>query len=149
MLFWASLMSYAIAPLSWSMVATCPTSNDIAVQGNGACIVESEKTGTRIQLNFISGFDDVTLIENDTSAPAATDAAFADFGLTVNNAVRVAGEAAAAAKASGNQGATVGAQRKLSFIKAAEIIADEIISSQVIIVDAAFSNLACADGSSR
>lgn len=44
----------------------------------------------------------------------------------------------------GNNGTTVGAQRKLSFIKAAEILADKIISSQPILVDADFdTNMAC------
>ena len=43
----------------------------------------------------------------------------------------------------GNNGTTVGAQRKLSFIKAAEIIADQVASSQTIIVDADFAALSC------
>lgn len=47
----------------------------------------------------------------------------------------------------GNNGTTVGAQRKLSFIKAAEILADKIASSVTIIVDADFSALSCDAGS--
>lgn len=43
----------------------------------------------------------------------------------------------------GNAGDNVGAQRKLSFIKAVEILADQITSTQTIIVDAAFSSLYC------
>ncbi|MFT6113712.1 MAG: hypothetical protein ACJA10_000645 [Oleispira sp.] len=43
----------------------------------------------------------------------------------------------------GNAGGSVGAQRKLSFIKAVEILADQIASTQTIIVDAAFSSLYC------
>lgn len=43
----------------------------------------------------------------------------------------------------GNNGTTVGAQRKLSFIKAAEVIADQVASSQTIIVDADFASLSC------
>jgi hypothetical protein len=39
----------------------------------------------------------------------------------------------------GNNGTTLGAQRKLSFIKAAETIAGQVASSQVIIIDAEFS----------
>ena len=43
----------------------------------------------------------------------------------------------------GNNGLTIGEQRTLSFIKATEILADNIVSSQVIIVDANFSLLSC------
>jgi hypothetical protein len=43
----------------------------------------------------------------------------------------------------GNNGTTVGAQRKLSFIKAAEVMADQVASTQIIIIDATFSALAC------
>ena len=39
-----------------------------------------------------------------------------------------------------NNGTTVGAQRKLSFIKAAEILADQVVSTQTIIVDANFDS---------
>lgn len=43
-----------------------------------------------------------------------------------------------------NNGTTVGAQRKLSFIKAAEILADQVVSTQTIIVDANFdSDMSC------
>lgn len=43
----------------------------------------------------------------------------------------------------GNNGTQVGEQRKLAFIKAAEILADQIISSQTIEVDAQFKSLEC------
>ena len=44
----------------------------------------------------------------------------------------------------GNNGTTVGAQRKLSFIKAVEILADQVVSTQTIIVDANFdSDMSC------
>lgn len=51
------------------------------------------------------------------------------------------------APSGGNNGTAVGAQRKLSFIKAAEILADRVSSSQVIIMDATFTGLACSAGS--
>lgn len=44
----------------------------------------------------------------------------------------------------GNNGTTVGAQRKLSFIKAAEIVADEIASSVTVEIDAQFASLSCS-----
>ena len=44
----------------------------------------------------------------------------------------------------GNGGTTLGAQRMLSFIKAIEIISDQVESAQTIIVDANFSTLACS-----
>ena len=43
----------------------------------------------------------------------------------------------------GNNGTTIGAQRKLSFIKAAEIISELLISTIPIEVDASFSALSC------
>ena len=43
----------------------------------------------------------------------------------------------------GNNGSTIGAQRKLSFIKAAEIITEALKSTVTIEVDASFSNLEC------
>lgn len=43
----------------------------------------------------------------------------------------------------GNNGTTLGEQRRLAFIKAAESIADQIVSPQVIEVDANFSGLEC------
>lgn len=43
----------------------------------------------------------------------------------------------------GNNGTTLGAQRKLSFIKAAEIVADEIGSAVVVEIDAQFASLSC------
>jgi len=52
-------------------------------------------------------------------------------------------DATAISATGGNSGTTIGAQRKLSFIKAAEILADQVTSSQVIIVDANFSLLSC------
>ena len=50
--------------------------------------------------------------------------------------------------AGGNNGTTIGAQRKLSFIKAAEILADQISSTQTIIVDAKFTNTLTCDSDS-
>ena len=47
----------------------------------------------------------------------------------------------------GNNGTTVGAQRKLSFIKAAEIIADQVSSAVTIVVDASFAALSCTTSS--
>ena len=47
----------------------------------------------------------------------------------------------------GNNGTTVGAQRKLSFIKAAEIIAAQVDTPQALLVDADFNNLSCDAGS--
>ena len=45
----------------------------------------------------------------------------------------------------GNNGTTVGAQRKLSFIKAAEILAEQVVSTQTILVDANFdSTMSCS-----
>ena len=43
----------------------------------------------------------------------------------------------------GNNGTTIGAQRKLSFIKASEIISEVLKSTVTIEVDASFSNLEC------
>lgn len=43
----------------------------------------------------------------------------------------------------GNNGTTVGEQRRLAFIKAAETLADQIVSATPIIVDASFSALEC------
>jgi hypothetical protein len=56
-------------------------------------------------------------------------------------------DAAAIAAVGGNAGTSVGAQRKLSFIKAAEILAEQLVSSQTIIVDAAFAALSCNSSS--
>jgi hypothetical protein len=47
-----------------------------------------------------------------------------------------------------NNGTTVGAQRKLSFIKAAEILADQVVSTQTIIVDANFDSTMSCNASS-
>jgi hypothetical protein len=47
----------------------------------------------------------------------------------------------------GNNGASIGAQRTLSFIKAAEILADKVVSSQIIVVDANFTVLSCTTSS--
>lgn len=48
----------------------------------------------------------------------------------------------------GNNGTSIGAQRKLSFIKAAEILADQVVSSEIIIVDADFDAAMPCDASS-
>ncbi|MEY8204435.1 MAG: Ig-like domain-containing protein, partial [Bermanella sp.] len=47
----------------------------------------------------------------------------------------------------GNNGTTVGAQRKLSFIKAAEIISAQVTSSVTLVVDASFASLTCTSNS--
>ena len=47
----------------------------------------------------------------------------------------------------GNNGTTIGAQRKLSFIKAAEIISELLTSTITIEVDASFSALSCTTNS--
>ena len=47
----------------------------------------------------------------------------------------------------GNNGTTVGAQRKLSFIKAAEIISEQVTSTVTLIVDASFTSLTCDSSS--
>lgn len=52
-------------------------------------------------------------------------------------------DATVVAASGGNNGTSIGAQRKLSFIKAAEILADQVASSQAILVDADFSGLSC------
>jgi len=52
-------------------------------------------------------------------------------------------DATVIAAVGGNNGTSIGAQRKLSFIKAAEILADQVASSQVLIVDADFTLLSC------
>lgn len=52
-------------------------------------------------------------------------------------------DATGIAGAGGNNGTTLGAQRKLSFIKAAEILADQIQSSQTVIMDGSFTGLSC------
>ena len=43
----------------------------------------------------------------------------------------------------GNNGTSIGEQRRLAFIKAAEMLAAQIASSQTIVVDASFSGLTC------
>jgi hypothetical protein len=47
----------------------------------------------------------------------------------------------------GNNGTTIGEQRRLAFIKAAEILAEQIVSTQMIEVDAQFSALECSSNS--
>ena len=47
----------------------------------------------------------------------------------------------------GNNGTTLGAQRKLSFIKAAEIISEQVTSAVTIIVEANFTALSCTTNS--
>jgi hypothetical protein len=143
----AMVFGLLFTQFTFSAADDCPASSGTISAGNDYCIVTSAATATKIRLNFSSGFDSTTLIENDTTAPLATDAVYAGHGLPVDKAATVAAAAAAASKASGNNGTTVGAQRKLSFIKAAEIIADQIVSVEPIIVDAQFTTLACAAGS--
>ena len=65
--------------------AACPLSSDTGVSaGNGTCDVTDATTGTTIQLNFNSGFDSTTLIENDNVAALATDNYLnTDFAATV------------------------------------------------------------------
>ncbi|MGR6874528.1 hypothetical protein ACU6U9_20045 [Pseudomonas sp. HK3] len=46
----------------------------------------------------------------------------------------------------GNNGATIGEQRRLGFIKAAEILSTQITTTQTIVVDASFSSLPCDSG---
>jgi hypothetical protein len=53
----------------------------------------------------------------------------------------------AIAAGGGNAATSVGGQRKLSFIKAAEILAEQLVSNQTIIVDAAFAALFCNSSS--
>ena len=132
--------------------AACPASSSAETSGandGDNCTVTDGSTGTVIQLNFISGFDSTTLIENDTAAPIATDNFFLNvYGLDVVQVpATVAANAATQSKASGNNGTTVGAQRKLAFIKAAEILASKLTTTVPILVDAEFAtNLACAQG---
>ena len=47
----------------------------------------------------------------------------------------------------GNNGTTVGAQRKLSFIKAAELVSARVDTDVTLIVDASFSALSCTTNS--
>ena len=126
----------------YSHSAACPLSSASGVSaGNGTCDVSDGTTGTTIQLNFNSGFDSTILIENDNAAALATDTY-----LNTGFAATVVSDSATASIASGNNGATVGAQRKLSFIKAAEIIASQLVSAETIIVDADFTALTCSSG---
>ncbi|WP_283787203.1 Ig-like domain-containing protein [Bermanella sp. WJH001] len=52
-------------------------------------------------------------------------------------------DATAISAIDGNNGTTVGAQRKLSFIKAAELIAAQVDTPQTLLVDADFAALTC------
>lgn len=52
-------------------------------------------------------------------------------------------DATAIAPIDGNNGETVGEQRRLAYIKAAEVLAEQIVSSQTIEVDGQFNNLEC------
>lgn len=52
-------------------------------------------------------------------------------------------DATAISAIDGNNGTTVGAQRKLSFIKAAELIAAQVDTPQTLLVDADFTALSC------
>lgn len=56
-------------------------------------------------------------------------------------------DATAIAPTGGNNGETIGEQRRLSFIKGAEILANQIASSEPIVVDASFNALECDDTS--
>lgn len=125
--------------------APCPASSSAETSGandGDNCTVTDGSTGTVIQLNFISGFDSATLIENDTAGQTATDAYYTSItgGATVSSNPTMPATAATASKASGNNGTTVGAQRKLAFIKAAEILASKLTTSVPIVVDAEFAN---------
>lgn len=124
--------------------AACPSSSSAETSGandGDNCTVTDATTGTVIQLNFITGFDSTTLIENDSAGQTATDTYYTSVtsGAFVSSNPTMPATAAAASKASGNNGTTVGAQRKLSFIKAAEIIASKIVTTEPILIDAKFS----------
>ena len=142
--FYIYVFVFMFSQSALSALDDCPASSGVISAGNGYCIVSSVTTGTKIRLNFSTGFDSATLIEDDITAPTKTDAVYASHGITLSKAVDVAEASALASKASGNNGETVGAQRKISFIKAAEIIADQIVSTETIIVDAQFTNLDCS-----
>lgn len=142
--FYIYVFVFMFSQSALSALDDCPASSGVISAGNGYCIVSSVTTGTKIRLNFSTGFDSTTLIEDDIAAPTKTDAVYASHGITLSKAVDVAEASALASKASGNNGETVGAQRKISFIKAAEIIADQIVSTETIIVDAQFTNLDCS-----
>ncbi|MFY0641421.1 MAG: GlyGly-CTERM sorting domain-containing protein [Bermanella sp.] len=129
--------------------AACPASSSAETTGaddGDNCTVTDGTTGTVIQLNFITGFNSATLIENDTVSPIATDTFYNNtYGLDpVRQPADIASDAAAQSIASGNKGTTVGAQRKLAFIKAAEILAAQITTTEPILVDADFTLLACS-----
>ncbi len=80
------------------LAAACPASSSAETSGandDDNCTVTDDTTNTVIQLNFISGFDSTTLIENDTAAPTATDTfLFNTYGL---DAVQVPATVATAA----------------------------------------------------
>ncbi len=137
------LISLGFSQLSFA--AACPASSGTITAGNGtSCDVTDAGTSTVITLNFNSGFESTTLIENDTAAPTATDTYLSTAsGKTVSSATAIAASTAAASIASGNNGTTVGAQRKISFIKAAEIIASQINTTEPVVIDADFSALSC------
>lgn len=124
-----------------SFAAACPASSAVATEGNGSCTVTDGSTGTTVVLNFNSGFDSSTLIENDTLGAVGTDT-----WLSTSVAATVAANAAAQSKASGNNGNTIGAQRKLSFIKAAEIVASKIVTTVPLVIEADFEALSCSQG---
>ena len=134
---------------SKSFSSDCPTSSGTITAGNAtSCDVTDAGTSTVITLNFNTGFDSAILIESDTAGPNATDTYLSTAsGKTVSSATSMAASTAAASIASGNNGTTVGAQRKLAFIKAAEIIASQINTTEPIVIDAEFSALGCSSGS--
>ncbi|GAA6134400.1 hypothetical protein NBRC116188_11890 [Oceaniserpentilla sp. 4NH20-0058] len=145
-----TVLSITLLISSQAFSAACPSSSSAETTGasdGSNCTVTDGTTGTVIQLNFITGFDSTTLIENDTAAPTATDTYFTNNGVDpVRQPSDVATDAATQSKASGNNGTTVGAQRKLAFIKAAEILAAQITTTEPILVDADFTTLACSAG---
>ena len=144
----ATLLFLLLISSGQVLAAACPASSSAETSGasDGTnCTVTDGTTNTVIQLNFISGFDSATLIENDTTTQTATDAYLSSFTATVSDNATMPAIAAAASKTSGNNGTTLGAQRKLAFIKAAEILASQVVTTEPILVDADFTNtLTCA-----
>ena len=108
---------------------------------------------------FIILFLSLFISQFSFAAPCPISSVAAATGAAFNSACTVTGSASAiqlkfkngfndplaVAASGGNNGTTIGAQRKLSFIKAAEILSEKIISSQTIIIDANFdSKMACS-----
>ncbi len=146
----ATLLFLLLISSGQVLAAACPASSSAETTGandGDNCTVTDGTTSTVIQLNFISGFDSTTLIENDTTTQTDTDTYLTSLtgGATVSDNASMPATAATASKASGNKGTTLGAQRKLAFIKAAEILASQVVTTEPILVDADFTNtLACA-----